>query len=383
MTAVHLLVGIIVVVVAQVAILLGLATLRVRREFRASPDRVFRLAPIRMRVLRKAPETADGSVCSFTLAPLDQTAPAFMPGQYLTIHAHPAGTQAPAQRCYSLSNAPCEGFLRISVKRVAGGRVSPWLHDCVAAGDVLEVGAPAGTFHLEDGDTPVVLISGGIGITPMMSMLEYLYAMHPSRRVLFLHGCRNGRELAFAARLRELAASHPSLRLHRWFSAPDEADVQGRDYDHPGRMGAKAVEACLPAGVADIYLCGPGAMMRDLVTSLREAGVPEPRIHFEAFGPSAMPAVVAADVPAGSPRTVEFGRTGKCAVLGPGTSVLELAESVGARVTAVCRAGACGNCQTRIVSGTVGYGTPPAFSPDPGTCLPCVCKPTSDLVLDA
>src|SRR5690606_40400972 len=84
-----------------------------------------------------------------------------------------------------------------------------------------------------------------------------------------------------------------------------------------------------------------------------------------------------------SPRTVEFGRSGKRAVLEPGSSMLELAESVGARITAVCRSGACGNCQTRILSGTVGYGAPPAFAPDPGSCLPCVCRPTSDLVLDA
>lgn len=388
MTAAHLLVGIILVVAAQVAILLGIVAIRVRRELRASLARAARLAPLRMRVLRKASETADGSVCSFTLAPLDKTAPTFLPGQYLTIHARPDGEGAPVQRCYSLSNAPGEGVLRISVKRVAGGRVSPWLHDGVAEGDVLDVGAPAGTFHLAEGDTPVVLVSGGIGITPMMAMLEYLHATDPARRVVFLHGCRNGRDFAFAARLRELAASQPSLRLHRWFSAADAADVQGRDYDHAGRMDARSVEACLPAGLVDVFLCGPGAMMQDLVAALRVAGIPEPRIHFEAFGPASVPAIAgpggAGPGKAGeSPRTVEFSRSGKRAVLEPGSSMLELAESVGARVTAVCRAGACGNCQTRILSGTVGYGSPPAFAPDPGSCLPCVCRPTSDLVLDA
>lgn len=383
MTAVHLFVGIILLIAAQVAILLGVTAIRVRRKLRGSLDAAMpRPAALRMRVLRKAPETADGSIFSFTLAPLDQTAPTFLPGQYLTVHARPRG-EAAVQRCYSLSNAPDEGVLRISVKRVADGRASPWLHDCVAAGDVLDVGAPAGAFHLVDGDTPVVLVSGGIGITPMISMLEHLYATHPARRVVFLHACRNGREFAFAGRLRELAAGHPSLRLYRWFSAPRVEDVQGRDYDHAGRMDAHAVEALLPAGIADVFLCGPGAMMQALVAGLRAAGVPEPRIHFEAFGPSSVVAGGAAAVPDGSPRTVEFGRSGKRGVLRPGTSVLDLAESVGARVTAVCRAGACGNCQTRILSGTVGYGTAPAFAPDPGTCLPCVCKPTSDLVLDA
>lgn len=383
MTAAQLLVGIILGVAAQVAILLGMAAIRVRAELRASQDRAARLAPIPMRVLRKTPETADGSVCSFLLAPVEQSAPAFLPGQYLTIHVRPDGEGAPVQRCYSLSNAPGEGFLRISVKRVAAGRVSPWLHDDVASGDLLDVGAPAGAFHLADDETPVVLVSGGIGITPMMAMLEHLHATHATRRVVFLHGCRNGREFAFATRLRELAASHPSLRLHRWFSTPDDADVQGRDYDHAGRMDARAVEACLPAGLVDVFLCGPGAMMQDLVAALRTAGVPEPRIHFEAFGPASVPAIAGPDVAGESPRTVEFGRSGKRVVLKPGSSMLELAESVGVRITAVCRAGTCGNCQTRILSGTVGYGTPPAFAPDPGSCLPCVCKPTSDLVLDA
>src|SRR5690606_24652960 len=257
MSAAHLLVGIILGVVAQVAILLGMAAVRVRRELKTSQERAARLAPIRMRVLRKTPETADGSVCSFLLAPVQQPAPTFLPGQYLTIHARPDGEGAPVQRCYSLSNAPGEGVLRISVKRVAGGRASPWLHDGVAAGDVLDVGAPAGAFHLTDDETPVVLVSGGIGITPMMAMLEHLHATHPARRVVFLHGCRNGREFAFAARLRELAASQPSLRLHRWFSAADDADVQGRDYDHAGRMDAHSVAACLPAGLVDVFLCGP------------------------------------------------------------------------------------------------------------------------------
>lgn len=383
MTTAHLLVGIILGVAAQVAILLGIVAIRVRRELRASRARAARLAPIPMRVLRKTPETAEGSVCSFLLAPVGQPVPTFLPGQYLTIHARPDGEGAPVQRCYSLSNAPGEGVLRISVKRVAGGRASPWLHDGVAEGDVLDIGAPAGAFHLADDSTPVVLVSGGIGITPMMAMLEYLHATDPARRVVFLHGCRNGRDFAFAARLRELAASQPSLRLHRWFSAADAADVQGRDYDHAGRMDARSVEACLPAGLVDVFLCGPGAMMQDLVAALRVAGIPEPRIHFEAFGPASVPAIAGPGGSGESPRTVEFGRSGKRAVLQPGSSMLELAESVGARITAVCRSGACGNCQTRILSGTVGYGTPPAFAPDPGSCLPCVCRPTSDLVLDA
>src|SRR3546814_725354 len=118
MTTAHLLVGIILGVAAQVAILLGIVAIRVRRELRASRARAARLAPIPMRVLRKTPETAEGSVCSFLLAPVGQPVPTFLPGQYLTIHARPDGEGAPVQRCYSLSNAPGEGVLRISVKRV-------------------------------------------------------------------------------------------------------------------------------------------------------------------------------------------------------------------------------------------------------------------------
>lgn len=359
---------------------------RVRAELVSARRTAARLAPRALRVIRKVAENADASVCSFHLAPPDGTAlPAFKPGQFITIRAA-SPDAADLQRCYSLSNAPGEAFYRISVKRVADGRMSNWLHSRLGEGDMVLANAPAGGFHLNESDTPVVLVSGGIGITPMLAMLEHLHATGSARDVHFLHGCRNGRDFAFATRLRALQDRHRPLRLRRWFSDPGVDDLPGRDYDHSGRIDVQALLDHLPAAPFDVFICGPGAMMQDLVAGLRAAGIAEQHIHFEAFGPASVPRAEGSGSPADGDTAavpVNFARSGKQATSRPGITLLELAEAAGVGIPTACRSGSCGTCQTPIVSGTVSYIEPPTYPPEAGTCLPCVCRPASELVLDA
>lgn len=237
------------------------------------------------RVARKQPESDE--ITSFELAPADGgQVPPFKPGQYVSVRAvvPELGHRQPRQ--YSLSDAPGKGHLRISVKRETGagglqGMVSHHLHERLGEGDVIEVAPPAGDFFLhEDRDTPVVLISAGVGITPMMAMLEHLHAQGSARPVRFFHAARHAGAQAFAARVRQLAGALPdgaAWIVHEEVSVPGGADVP----DAQGRLdlGAQA----LPAN-ADHYVCGPQGFMVAQIAALRALGVPQARIHAEAFG---------------------------------------------------------------------------------------------------
>lgn len=238
------------------------------------------------RVVRKQAESDE--ITSFELAPADGgTVPPFRPGQYVSVRVvvPELGYRQPRQ--YSLSDAPGKGHLRISVKREEGaaqrphGMVSKHLHQRLAEGDVIEVAPPAGEFFLhEDRDTPVVLISAGVGITPMMSMLEHLHAQGSSRAVRFFHAARDAGAQAFAPRVRQLVGSLPdgsAWIVHEEVGATDEAAV----HDAPGQLDLS--KQALPAN-ADHYVCGPRGFMAAQIAALRALGVPQERIHAEAFG---------------------------------------------------------------------------------------------------
>ncbi|MDO8331970.1 MAG: 2Fe-2S iron-sulfur cluster-binding protein [Fluviicoccus sp.] len=345
------------------------------------------------RVQRKVMEDEANSVCSFYLVAEDgQALPPFLPGQYLTFHLD-AGAEAaaPLIRCYSLSDSPRPDHYRVSIKRVPGadghppGRSSCFFHDHVQPGSLLQVRAPSGHFFLDRRDEPVVLIGGGIGITPMLSMLEWCLTEQPGREVWLFYGVRNGREMVMASRLAELAAAHPGLRLWRCFSDPRPEDVAGRDYEHRGRVDIPLLRLHLSLKPHQFYLCGPGAMMECLVAGLADWGVADERVHFEAFGPASVrrPAVQAVAGEAVVVR-VNFARSGKQLLWQPGAgSLLEFAEANGIGVDSGCRAGGCGACQTVIADGEVSYEQKPDYDPEPGSCLLCVCTPKTDLILEA
>ncbi len=414
MTALTLLLWIVLGIVLQLAVFLGVSFWRHWRNFDALRHRVAEsglavdgatqrdaIEPVAagwsgwraFRVERKVFEDGAQSVCSFYLMPEDgQALPSFLPGQFLTFRFDiPVGDGRTEQvtRCYSLSDAPRADHYRISVKRVPAGRSSNYLHDRVDVGSVVQVRAPGGHFHIDQGTTPVVLIAGGIGITPMLSMVNWCLAEQPRREVWLFYGVRDGREQIMRAQIDALAAAHPNFHLHVCFSQPQEAELAGQHYHHQGRVDVALLRLQLPLQTRHFYICGPTAMLQSLVPALQDWGVPDAHIHYEAFGPASIPRrTVAASAPtvdaSQSGIVVTFARSGQqLRWQADAGSLLEFAEAHGVALSSGCRAGGCGTCQTTILGGEVSYRQAPDYDPEPGTCLPCVCVPKTTVTLEA
>ena len=359
-------------------------------------------------VERKTLEDTAGQVCSFYLVPKDgKPLTAFLPGQFLTFALDaptPSVTSQSVVRCYSLSDAPHPKHYRISVKRApapvgstfAAGISSNYLHDHVEVGSQLQVRAPAGHFHIDRSDVPVVLIGGGIGITPMLSMLNWCLQEQPGREVWLFYGVRNRSELVMQMHLKDLVEQHPNFHLHLCMSDPHVDDLakhsSGPVHLHHGRVDVDLLRRLLPLKPYHYYICGPTPMMQSLVSALEEWGVPEGRIHFEAFGPASIPRKNAASASRASTQgddkvdavLVTFAKSGKQETWKPGMgSLLEFAQGHGIVVSSGCRAGGCGSCQTSIRTGKVAYTQAPDFDPEPGSCLLCVCTPKTAVTLEA
>ena len=364
-------------------------------------------------VQRRIVEDANGAVCSFYLAPADgHPLPSYAPGQYLTFKLQvPDPTGGPPRdvvRCYSLSDRPHPERYRITVKRVPAPPTRPdlpagvgsnHLHDRIVEGARLSVRAPSGHFHLVDqGRLPIVLIAGGIGITPMLSILNTLALRSDPREVWLFYGVRNGAEHIMKGHLEGLREVHPNLHLNVCYSQPNTQDGLGRDYQHEGQIDLQLLRWNLPFGRYEFYLCGPPAMTEALVPALEKQGVAEQNIHYESFGPASLTrrrvsatasSDADADSGAGSGSTstdsafsVRFTRSGKSVVWDPRAgSLLTLAEDQGIPIESGCRAGSCGCCQTAVESGEVVYLQTPDADIEPGHCLPCICRPASDLTL--
>jgi len=353
------------------------------------------------RVNRKIYEDATQSICSFFLVPEDgQPLPSFLPGQFLTfrlgVPTNAGGTEQ-IIRCYSLSDAPHPDYYRVSIKRVPQpigidvppGRSSNYFHDHIKVGSLLQVRAPSGHFHIDKSDAPVVLIGGGIGITPMLSMLNWCLANQTGREVWLFYGARNSQELVMKSLLETLASAYTNFHLWVCFSNPLPEDIVRRDYHHQGRVDINLLRTQLPLKPYHFYICGPTPMMESIVPALDDWGVPDTHIHFEAFGPATIKRhnitvpVAAQTEAADTGIIVNFALTGKqLPWLPSANNLLEFAEANGISVNSSCRAGGCGTCQTTIRSGEVAYRQPPDFDPEPGTCLLCVCTPKTNLTLE-
>ncbi|MBR8036832.1 pyridoxamine 5'-phosphate oxidase family protein [Burkholderia cenocepacia] len=325
------------------------------------------------------------AIRSFHFEPADGGAlPAYEAGQHLTLRIALPGSDAPAIRSYTLSDAPGGTQHRITVKRE--GRVSVWLHDHAQAGMTLDAQMPRGRFTFDlASPRPAVLVSAGIGITPMVAMLRRALADDaPSRRVVFVHGGREAADRPFSAELARVAAADARVSLHWFDSYPHEGSVA-----RAGRIDIGQLKRVLSFDDYDFYLCGPSAFMRDLYDGLRALNVPDERIRFEAFGPSSVSrsATRAAAAPAAASVPVVFRRTGRDAVWTPADgTLLEFAEGQRVAVPSECRAGSCGTCATRVLSGAVEYEQTPDAAVEPGCALLCVARPaqgaTEPLVLD-
>lgn len=354
------------------------------------------------RVSSKVFEDAAQSICSFYLIPEDgQPLPSFLPGQFLTFRLDvyaKSGEIEQIIRCYSLSDAPHPEYYRVTIKRVPQpicsdvppGRSSNYFHDLIEVGSLLQVRAPSGHFHIDKSETPVVLIGGGIGITPMLSMLNWCLANQPGREVWLFYGVRNSQDLAMKSHLKTLASTHANIHLWICFSNPLSEDAVARDYQHKGRVDINLLRTQLPLKPYHFYICGPTLMMESLVPALDDWGVPDAHIHFEAFGPATIKrhsrrvSIAAEQTKAIDAVTiVNFALSGKQLPWTPSTNnLLEFAEANGISVDFGCRAGGCGTCQTTIRAGEVAYHQSPDFEPESGTCLLCVCTPKTNVTLE-
>lgn len=321
-----------------------------------------------------------------------QKLPPHKPGQFLPIKTSLPGHDKPETRTYTISNAPNDDYFRLSVKREsAGARVSNYLHDHATPGFQLEAMPPRGKFVLEKTSRrPAVLLSAGVGITPMVAMMESIIkeaqTTKKTRKVYFVHGARNSTTQAFAARVRNLAECHSGAHVHIRFSQPLTTDVIGTTYDSEGHVDVELLQHLLPIDDYEFYLCGPATFMLALYDGLAGLGVRQERIHYESFGPATVlhsssktDQSGVADGAVGDPIDVRFAISEVNAKWRPtdGT-LLELAEAAGLSPNFACRSGLCGTCATRMTCGKVNYIEEPTAAYGDDEILLCCAVPRYD-----
>jgi ferredoxin-NADP reductase/MOSC domain-containing protein YiiM/ferredoxin len=345
-----------------------------------------------LRVVAIEPESS--VISSVRLADPDGTAlPAALPGQFLTVRLHPDPAGPPLLRSYSLSGPPGADGYRVSVKREPHGAGSGYLHSHVRPGDTIEAAAPRGSFVLRAGTGPVLLVSAGVGATPVLAMLHALAADGSTREVWWLHAARTGAQRPFRAETAALLERLPAAHSHIALSRPEAADRPGLDYDSAGRLSAGLLrDLGVPAG-AEAYLCGPAGFLADVTAALVEIGVAPARIHSEIFGsgPALTPGIAAAPArpphpPAGPPGAgpvVSFARSDLAVPWNPDYgSLLDLAEACDVPTRWSCRTGVCHNCESGLLSGAVAYDPDPVDEPAAGNVLICCAQPRGAVVLD-
>ena len=342
-------------------------------------------APLQVTAATRESDT----IMSFTFA---ADAPDTRAGQYLTLRVRPDPAKPPLVRSYSLSALAHDGALRISVKR--DGVVSRYLHDHVRPGDTLDVAAPRGVFTLrQDDERPVVLLSAGVGATPVLAMLAQLAHDRTTRPVWWVHGARNARERAFTQETMDLLTRLPQAHHLIAYSAPPAGD-QPNDHDITGHLDGTALDrAGIPLD-ADFYLCGPAPFMKAISAALVARGVTPDRIATETFGDIAVSrtGIVEGvhhpphppDGPPGTGPLVTFARSGIAVPYDAQRfpSLLELAEACEVPVAFSCRTGVCHTCATGVLDGDVTYRPEPLERPEAGVVLPCCSRPTTPITLD-
>ncbi|OBA95600.1 sulfurase [Mycolicibacterium fortuitum] len=342
----------------------------------ARPQSAWRgFRPMRIGAIRS--ETSN--VASFELL-ADEPLPAPLPGQYVTVRIATPG-QPPAVRSYSLSGAPAGDRYRISVKREPHGLISQWFHHTATVGTSVDIGAPRGDFHLDDSPGPLILMSAGIGVTPVLAMLHHLATTSSSRRIIWIHTTQDESSHAFRDEITTLLTALPNAERHDFYTA-----APGRRLDDT-RIAALG----LPAN-ATAFLCGPSKFMEHMTSALTAVGIT--RIHSELFGtrpavnPGSVPTAQARrpHPPAGEPGTgaaVTFARAGLTVPWSPRyRTVLELAEACDVPTQYSCRSGVCHLCATEVVTGSFDYVTDPLDQPALGSALICCAAPSGELVLD-
>jgi ferredoxin-NADP reductase/MOSC domain-containing protein YiiM len=337
-------------------------------------------------------ESAD--VVSLTLRSADGRAlGTALPGQYVVLRLQPNPGGGPIFRSYSLSGALSTDRYRISVKIEPNGAAGAYLSER-KVGDALDVSSPRGSFVLQSGERPVVLLSAGIGATPVLAMLHALSAARSIRQVLWLHGARDRQHHPFGAEVRRLILTLLHGRSYVCYSRPGLGNRMGEDFDATGHLSPSIFDEVRFPRDADVYLCGPTRFMADMKEMLATFGLPPDRIHVEIFtgGESMTPGVAGGamrppHVPKDKADTgplVSFARSGITAHWNASAyeSILELAEACDVPVRWSCRTGVCHSCETGLVSGVVAYGPEPLDNPADGNVLVCCSRPAGDVVID-
>jgi ferredoxin-NADP reductase/MOSC domain-containing protein YiiM/ferredoxin len=341
-----------------------------------------------LRVTAIEPESA--VVTSVRLADPDGVpVPPALPGQFLTVRLRPDPDGRPLLRSYSLSGRPGDDTYRVSVKREPHGAASGYIHARLRVGDTVEVAAPRGTFVLAAGTNPVLLVSGGVGATPVLAMLHALAAERASRQVWWLQSAHDGATRPFAAESAALLGRLPDARSHVWLSKPEAGDT----FDSAGRLSQDLLRGLDLPPDADAYVCGPAEFLTDVTAALVSAGVAAARVHTEVFGSQAAltPGIAPTPVrpphppagPAGDGPAVSFARSDLTVPWPDGyDSLLDLAEACDVPVRWSCRTGVCHNCESGLLSGEVAYAPEPVEPPAPGNVLICSTRPRGPVELD-
>jgi ferredoxin-NADP reductase len=319
---------------------------------------------------------------------------AALPGQYLVLRLQPIADGPPLFRSYSLSGPVSTERYRISVKIEPNGAAGIYLKEHVRVGDALDVSSPRGSFILQSGERPVVLLSAGIGATPVLAILYALATSRSTQQVLWLHAARDRKHHPFAAEVRRLILALPHGRSYVCYSRPGASDKMGEDFDAAGHLLSSIFDQVGVSREADIYLCGPTPFMTDMKEALATFGVAPEHIHVEIFNgsESMTPGVVggvtlAPHLPKDDSNTgplVSFARSGIAAHWNAAAyqNILELAEACDVPVRWSCRTGVCHNCESGLVSGAVVYGPEPLEKPADGNLLVCCSQPIRDVVID-
>jgi ferredoxin-NADP reductase/MOSC domain-containing protein YiiM/ferredoxin len=338
-------------------------------------------------------ESAD--VLSLTMqSPDGQLLQPGLPGQYVVVRLQPTAGARPLFRSYSLSGPESTKQYRVSVKIEPNGAAGTYLQEHVRVGDALDVSAPRGSFILQPGDRPVVLLSAGIGATPVLAMLHALASTRSTRPVWWLHSARDKRHHSFAAEVRRLMLALPHGHRYVCYSRPGSEDMTTKDFDATGHLSRSVFEAVGVPRDAEVYICGPTRFIGDMKEALATLNVALERMHVEFFNgsESMTPGLVVGTPPAPHlPKddaetgpVVSFARSGIAAHWNASLyqSILELAEACDVPVRWSCRTGVCHNCESGLVSGEVVYGPEPLDKPAEGNLLVCCSQPLRDIVID-
>jgi ferredoxin-NADP reductase/MOSC domain-containing protein YiiM len=333
------------------------------------------------------------SVTSFVLAPIDeQPLPLFQAGQFVVLRLLVDPGKPPVLRSYSLSDLPAADHFRISVKNELNGIGSSFLGNRAREGDVLDVSAPRGSFTLRPGQNPVVLLSAGVGATPVMSMLHALAAEKSQREIWWIYGARNRVDHPFAEESRSLLKQLSRGREYIVYSRPAATDQVGTDFDAPGHIDTALLERIGVSQGSDFYLCGPTSFLQSMRDGLRNWGVLAGNVHMEIFGalesitPGMAQVAHTPHLPQGPPGSgppVSFARSGITAAWDPKfASLLELAEACDVPVRWSCRTGVCHTCMTGLIGGSITYNPEPLERPAEGNVLVCCSQPNAGVTLD-